>query len=31
MHARDIELNSRWSTICTPVEMIAPNYIENYN
>ena len=25
MRARDPELNSRWGTICTPVEMLAPD------
>ena len=25
MRARDLELNSKWGTICTPVEMIAPD------
>ena len=25
MRARDPELNSKWGTICTPVEMIAPD------
>ena len=23
MRSRDVELNSKWGTICTPVEMIA--------
>ncbi|MBO4565284.1 MAG: hypothetical protein J5720_07600 [Bacteroidaceae bacterium] len=25
MRARDPELNSKWGTICTPVEMLAPD------
>ena len=25
MRARDQELNSKWGTICTPVEMLAPD------
>ena len=25
MRARDPELNSNWGTICTPVEMLAPD------
>ena len=25
MRARDSELNSKWGTICTPVEMLAPD------
>ncbi|MBP5619749.1 MAG: hypothetical protein J6X23_04820, partial [Bacteroidaceae bacterium] len=25
MRARDAELNSKWGTICTPVEMLAPD------
>ena len=25
MRARDTELNSKWGTICTPVEMLAPD------
>lgn len=25
MRARDLELNSKWGTICTPVEMLAPD------
>ena len=25
MRARDSELNSKWGTICTPIEMLAPD------
>ncbi|MDD7317292.1 MAG: hypothetical protein SOZ80_03855 [Prevotella sp.] len=25
IRARDLELNSKWGTICTPIEMLAPD------